>query len=121
MPPLPAEIQGRFIVCNRCIVIDRHVGSFYTSLQLAAWFGHAAVIDVLLLYNLDIDAETQYRFTALQLAARKGHVDAVEALLKHKFQVNHGLDSQSKRSESLFTPLQLASRLGDTAILEMLL
>lgn len=76
-----------------------------TPLGCAAFYGHARVIELLVLYKANIDPKDKLKNTPLQLAAKEGHVTAVETLLKH-----HA--SMTSLDQRKFNPLDWAIENG---------
>ena len=52
-------------------------------MDCAAFYGHATVIELLVLLKAEVDPKDKLKATPLQLAAKEGHVTAVKTLLKH--------------------------------------
>lgn len=52
-----------------------------TTLYIAAWKGHEAIVKLLLEKRANIKAEDRYKQTALYIAALKGHPAIVKLLL----------------------------------------
>lgn len=58
-----------------------HHGCAYTALQIAAFWGHLAVVNCLLNHGADIDAARQTLGVPLQASLEAGHFDVAEVLL----------------------------------------
>lgn len=63
--------------------IDHLSFKYCNALHLAAYYGHVAVVEILLLQSeIEVDAKNENGCTALHLAANKGHKHVVARLLK---------------------------------------
>ncbi len=87
----------------------------FTPLGLAAFFGHADAVKVLLDYGATADLKDQSRFgnTALDAAVASNHADVVRVLLAAGAPVN-------VRDASGYTPLHKAAGNGNVEIARML-
>ena len=92
----------------------RHDCGNLTGLHVAARFGLAKLLDLLLIEGLDIDAIDSHRNTALHEAARNGQVEAAQVLLLR------GAELEPITSEGA-TPLQFAVSFAHKDILLELL
>jgi uncharacterized protein len=88
----------------------------FTALHLAAFFGHAAAVDVLLRWGASPSAiaANDSRVQPLHSAAAGGHVDIVRALLEA------GADTDA-RQHGGFTALHAAAQDGDAAMAGVLM
>ncbi len=87
-----------------------------TALHIAALYGYAKVIGVLLGKGAKIEATNSNKETALHLAAGEGKEEAIEVLLKAKPKAN--IEAQTKRGN---TPLHIAALYGYAKVIEVLL
>ncbi|KAK1772870.1 hypothetical protein QBC33DRAFT_522720 [Phialemonium atrogriseum] len=85
------------------------------SLGVAAYFGHEAVVRLLLKEGADFEAKDEDDWTPLSLAARKGHEAAVVKLL-----LKEGADFEAKDKYGR-TPLLQAAGRGHEAVVKLLL
>lgn len=87
----------------------------FTPLGLAAFFGHADAVKVLLDYGATVDGKDQSRFgnTALDAAVAANHADVVRILLAAGAQSN-------VRDSADYTPLHKAAQNGNLEILRLL-
>ncbi|RYP58916.1 hypothetical protein DL769_008749 [Monosporascus sp. CRB-8-3] len=89
---------------------------YFTDLMVASYYGHRAVVKLLLEKGAEIEAkDTEYRRTPLWWATEKGY-EAVVKLL-----VENGADVESKESKDGRTPLWQATEYGYEAIVKLLL
>jgi hypothetical protein len=85
-------------------------------LHLAAYFGHEAVVKLLLEKGADFEAKNSiFSATPLCLAAENGHEAVVKLLLKK------GADFEAQNSTFSETPLCLAAENGHEAVVKLLL
>ncbi len=108
-------------------VLDRHPARFElrnkvqrTPLHTAAWYGHTAVIEVLIRRGADVNAKCDLvasgdgQWNALHIAATQGNVEAARALIRG------GTDFNAK-SLAGETPLDVATRKGNRELADVLL
>jgi uncharacterized protein len=89
----------------------------FTALHLAAFFGHADAVELLLGRRADVHAvarNAELRVAPLHSAAAGGHAEIVRVLLEH------GADPNARQGGG-FTPLHSAAQNGDRDSLEALL
>lgn len=96
--------------------VDEPNAEGFTPLGLAAFFGHADAVKVILEHGAAIDARDKSRFgnTALDAAVAADHADVVRILLASGANVN-------VRDASDYTPLHKAAANGNVDIARMLL
>ncbi|KAI0506067.1 hypothetical protein F5B22DRAFT_651114 [Xylaria bambusicola] len=58
-------------------------GQYGNPLQAAAYHGHEGIVELLLYFDVDVNAEDGQYGTALQAASRQGHENIVQILLQH--------------------------------------
>ena len=86
-----------------------------TALHLAAWTGHADVVEVLLSRGASVAQEAVDGIQPLHFAAQNGHTAVCKALLKAGAKIN------AKGTKRIETPLHLAASKGHVACVEYLL
>jgi RNA polymerase sigma-70 factor (ECF subfamily) len=84
-----------------------------TALEATALDSQVAMLELLLVDGLNVDAQGKDGQSLLHWAARQGHMDAVELLLQHKATVN-------LKDKAGKTPLQLAADAGHRRVAELL-
>jgi RNA polymerase sigma-70 factor (ECF subfamily) len=84
-----------------------------TALEATALDSQVAMLELLLVDGLSVDAQDKDGQTLLHWAARQGHVDAVDLLLQHKAAAN-------LKDKAGKTPLQLAADAGHRQVVELL-
>lgn len=85
-----------------------------TPLQMAAYDGSTAIVEMLIQAGANVDiADTEYGYTPLAAASRKGHADTVRVL------INAGADLSIPTNTGR-NPLQLALDGGYDDVVEML-
>ncbi|KAH6970387.1 hypothetical protein BKA56DRAFT_558737 [Ilyonectria sp. MPI-CAGE-AT-0026] len=89
---------------------------FFTNLMVASYYGHRAVVKLLLEQGADIEAKhTGYGRTPLSWAAERGHEAVVRVLLEQ------GADVEAKDTGYGRTPLSWAAERGHKAVVRLLL
>jgi len=97
------------------LVFGEREFSGFTPLILAATAGHTSVVELLLQYGANPEAQSERtKDTALSLACSSGKKDVVELLLKKGVNREH-------RNVSDYTPLSLAASGGYSDIIGLLL
>ena len=84
-------------------------------LAVAAIYGNAEIVKVLIAHKALVDGVTKEGATALHWASMKGHKDVVDVLISHKANVS------TKLPNSLAQPLHFAAAFGYTSIVSVLL
>jgi RNA polymerase sigma-70 factor (ECF subfamily) len=84
-----------------------------TALEATALDSQVAMLELLLVDGLNVDARDKDGQTLLHWAARQGHIDAVALLLQHKATAN-------LKDKAGKTPLQLAFEAGHRQVAELL-
>ncbi|KAJ5150759.1 uncharacterized protein N7500_010948 [Penicillium coprophilum] len=93
---------------------EYHWGCAYTALQIAAFWGHLPVVELLLDHGADLDAQRQTLGTPLQAALEGGHFDVAEVLLSRGAEID--------RHWGMFgSCLQVHSERGNFRVVEFLL
>ena len=85
----------------------------FTSLHVAAQFGHVEVVKTLVAVGADVHAQQQDGASPLHLAASRGHLEAVKALLQSGASVQ-ALDNMG------LTAQQLAAHYGHSQVAQWL-
>jgi ankyrin repeat protein len=88
---------------------------FSTGLLVASYFGHSAVVNLLLGKGADLDSRDKYDQAPLSWAAGNGHEAVVKLLL------GKGADIEAKDKKYCRTPLSLAAEKGHEAVVKLLL
>ncbi|KAH7111571.1 ankyrin repeat-containing domain protein [Dactylonectria macrodidyma] len=89
---------------------------YFTDLMVASYFGHGAVVKLLLQQGAEVDSKDRYYGgTPLWWAARNGHEVVVKLLL------DKGADVEAKGRESGQTPLWWATKNGHEVVVKLLL
>jgi uncharacterized protein len=102
-------------------------GNDGNALHMAAWFGNAEVVDLLLARGIDPNATAEAGETPLHFAALRGHEKIAETLLKHGAAPNvsttHGPTDMFYTQPPVVgeTPLHLAAAYGHVGIVRLLL
>lgn len=78
----------------------------YTPLHRAAYENHLEVAELLLQYNADVNAQTDFKWTPLHSACKWNHPDMVALLLQHDADIN-------ALSDGCQTPLHIAATVSD--------
>jgi ankyrin repeat protein len=106
----------RQLVAADASLVHSFSGDGFTALMLAAYFGHAAIVDELLARGADVSAVSRnpMRLQALHSAAAGGHLAVVRALVCGGADVN-------ARQQHGFTPLHAAAANGAAAMVSYLL
>ena len=86
----------------------------WTACHLAAYEGHASVLDVLLNQHADVNAVTTSGATPLHLAATEGHEPLPDLLVSHHADIN-------ATTKSSATPLHFAAENGHVSVVLTLL
>ncbi|KAH8652926.1 hypothetical protein BGZ61DRAFT_281830, partial [Ilyonectria robusta] len=87
----------------------------FTDLMIASYYGHRAVVKLLLKKDADVEAkDSQYGQTPLSWAAENGHEAVVKLLLEK------GADVEAKGGSFGGTPLSRAAERGHEAIVKLL-
>ncbi|KAL1595277.1 hypothetical protein SLS60_009967 [Paraconiothyrium brasiliense] len=90
------------------------LGHFTTGLMVASYFGHSAVVSLLLNKGADLESKNIGGKTPLSYAAMNGYEAVVKLLLVNGADLEHN----SKRGQ---TPLSLAAENGHEAVVKLLL
>ncbi|XP_050302900.1 uncharacterized protein LOC126740776 isoform X2 [Anthonomus grandis grandis] len=85
-----------------------------TPLYIASGCGYLEAVDILLKYNVNVNAAMNNGTTALHFASQEGHEKIVAKLLEHKADVR-------ARSKLKYTPLHMAADNGRKRVVIMLL
>lgn len=116
-----ASAAGRADRVAALLATDRSLANTYTAdgftpLDLAAFFGHRSIVDVLLAHGADVNATSRNAtgYTALTGAVASGHAEIVAALLAAGANAAH-------RYGPGFTPLHEAAAGGKKEIVRLLL
>jgi ankyrin repeat protein len=112
---------GRLDLVKRFLVeaperVNEFAGDGFTSLGLAAFFGHEPVVEELLAAGADVNLSSNnaQRVAPLHSAIAGQHFGITEKLLSHGANVN-------ARQESDFTPLHQAAHNGHRELVQLLL
>ena len=108
--------QARQLLDRKPSLAQTYSPDGFPCLALAAYFGHAEIVDLLLDHGADPNAQARNdtRVTSLHAAAARGHSGIIDRLLKA------GADAHVRQQGS-FTALHGAAATGDAAAVEMLL
>jgi ankyrin repeat protein len=98
----------------------------WNALRIAAREGQAEIVELLLHKGADINSRSRAGATALIFAIENDHKDVVDVLLKHKADITislraNGIYHNKFNVVAGDTPLHIASRLGNVAIVHSLL
>jgi ankyrin repeat protein len=102
-------------------------GNDGNALHMAAWFGNAEVVDLLVARGIDVNAVAGAGETPLHFAALRGHEKIAETLLKcgatPNVQTTHGPTDMFYAQPPVVgeTPLHLAAAYGHAGIVRLLL
>lgn len=91
-----------------------------TPLHTASRFGHVALVQYLLKADVDPNILQGHQATALRAAVIGSHTSIVEALLQSGAKVNQKLSKDPRTNSSTETLLDIAARLGDSDIVQLL-
>ncbi|KAJ9202309.1 hypothetical protein DTO164E3_3238 [Paecilomyces variotii] len=89
----PLEVaarRGNVTLVNKLLAKGARIDAWgaYTALQIAAFWGHRAVVESLLDHGADVNAKRAILGTPLQAALEGGHFDVAEVLLSRGAQVD---------------------------------
>ena len=123
-PPEPIELLGAAIVDRDAAAVRRILDSDpslatrtllgnLTPLMMATYYGHAEIVEALIVAGADMNAMFSGGVTALHVAARKGHEQVARILL------SHGAAPDARNDEGE-TPLEMAVREGHLGVQALL-
>jgi ankyrin repeat domain-containing protein 50 len=118
-PPLYYSCRLGFVNITKWLLDSRGAdsnaqgGSYGNALNVASYYGHQGIVELLLERGVDVNAQHESHGTALRLASYFGHRGIVELLLERGADVN--------QVGSYDSPLRLASYFGHRGIVELLL
>lgn len=89
--------------------------SGFAPIHLAAYFGQAKVVKALITMGADLEGACPRNLSPLQAACAGGRGEVVNLFMAT------GVDVQSRKSPNKSTPLHIAARLGNAALVRLLL
>ncbi len=102
-----------YLATIKSFCVDARDPDGWTALHVAAWYNQADIVELLLEYDADVNAQTKLNWTPLHCAALQGSKNCVRSL------VANGADvlARTKREN---TPLSLALEKDCTSIIAYL-